>query len=267
MAQVTISGLPELRATLAQFSDRRFAATIATALTRAAVLSRDDMRQQLGRVFDRPTPYTINSLFIQPAKADRLVSTVKFKDDLAGSGTPATNYLMPQVVGGQRRTKRFEQAMVAAGHMPQGYYAVPGPGATLDAYGNVSRGQIVQILSQLRITMTSGFTRNMPFDPRKQVTAQRRAGGRFFVIKPTGKAGGPPPGVYQREFIGRNVTPVLIFVRRVAYQPRFDFDRMALERAQFHLPAELTRAVDQQIAKLAARAARVASAAAPAVPT
>jgi hypothetical protein len=88
----------------------------------------------------------------------------------------------------------------------------------------MSRGQIIQILSQLRITMVAGHTRNMPLDARKQISAQRKAGGRFFIVRPGGKT---KPGIYQREFMGRSVTPVAIFVRRTTYRAKFRFYEVA----------------------------------------
>ncbi len=197
----------------------RFA--VALGLTRTAVAVKDAELAELKRSIDRPTPYTLKSLYLTKATPAKLEAKVWLKDDLAGSGTPATKYLLPQIEGGARSVKRFEKALQLAGHMPAGYQCVPARGAILDSYGNPSRGQIIQILSQLRITLTAGYTRNMSFDARKQIAAQRRAGGRYFVIK-TSK-GGKSPGVYQREFMGRNVTAVYLFKRATSYRQRFDF--------------------------------------------
>jgi hypothetical protein len=239
-----------LRQRLGGFSDRRFNATLATALSRSAVQVRDTIRRNMPRMLDRPTPWTINSLFAKPATAARLQAEVNFKDDRAttNGGTPATYYLLPQVEGGPRRAKRLEVALRAVGALPPGYFAVPAAGAKLDAYGNVTRGQIVQILSQLRIQLVAGSNRNMSFDARGQIAAQRRAGGRFFLRRP-GQGDGQP-GIYQRELIGRNVTPVFVFVRSVRYRRRFDFYGMSSSLAQKVLPAQLERAIGESFARL-----------------
>ena len=244
---VNITGLDQVMARLQGMSQRRLNAAAATALTRTAVKVRDGVRATLPQVFDRPTPYTLNSLYLRPATAQRLQAEVGFKDDspLAAS-TPATKYLRANVEGGPRRLKRLEVALNAIGALPAGWQVVPGQGARLDAFGNVSRGQVIQVLSQLRITMVAGFTRNMSFDARKQIGAQRRAGGRFFVVKPGGKA---TPGIYQREFIGRNVAPVFVFVKATAYRRRFDFDGIATAIAQREAPAEFDRALAEQAAR------------------
>lgn len=246
---VDIKGLDEVsRGITERFSARRLNAAAATALTYTAKDAEAEVRRHLRSDFDRPTPYTLNSLFVRPARADKLFAEVLFKDDTAGSGTPATKYLMPQVEGGRRREKRFEVALRLAGHLPAGWVVVPGQGARLDAFGNVSKGQIIQVLSQLRITLTAGFTRNLSFDARSAIRAQRKAGGRFFVVKP----GAPiEPGVYQREFLGRNITPVFIFVRSATYRPRLDFYGIVNKVAAERLPVHLMRAIEDHAARIA----------------
>jgi hypothetical protein len=71
-------------------------------------------------------------------------------------GTPASKFLAPEIYGGQRGQKRSERALTryappdvkrAMGN--RGYW-VPGPGLTLNAYGNVSGSTMVQILSDLK---------------------------------------------------------------------------------------------------------------------
>jgi hypothetical protein len=243
-----------LQAVLAEFSQRRFNAALATALSRTAVQVRDEIRRTMPQFLDRPTRWTLNSLFAKPATAARLQAEVNFKDDRAttGGGTPATYYLLPNVEGGPRRAKRLEVALRAIGALPPGHFAVPAAGARLDAYGNVSRGQIVQILSQLRIQLVAGSNRNMSFDARKQIAAQRRAGGRFFVVRPG--EGRQAPGVYQREFLGRNAAPVFIFVRSLTYRRRFRFYDLAEALGRKALPDQVDRAIEQSWARL--RAAR-----------
>jgi hypothetical protein len=259
---IQITGLTELRKSLAEFSDRRFAATIATALTRTAVEVRREVQAEAQRSLDKPTPYTLRQLRYVGATADRLAAAVGFNvaaiqdqagrvlryQDLGPGSTPADRYLTPNIQGGGRSLKRMERALQAAGALPAGWYAVPGDGAPRDAYGNVSRGLVVQVLSQLRTQMVAGSSRNMSFDARRQITAQRKAGGRFFVIPPGGRV---QPGVYQREFIGRGVTPIFVFVRSVAYRQRFDFYGVARRHADRVLPQQIRRAVGEQIARLA----------------
>lgn len=215
------------------------------ALNRTARDVKDELRTEMKRVFDRPTNYTLNSLYTKRATRASLQAHVWVKDDRATSnaGTPATNYILPHVEGGARRIKRFEKSLQITGHMPKGWFAVPGQGARLDAHGNISTGQIIQILSQLKVTLVSGFTRNMA-DGAKGAAAQRKAGGRFFAMKPGGKA---LPGIYQREFMGNNITPVLIFVPRATYKKTFPFEakskQVVDDRFDRNFSAALTEAL------------------------
>jgi hypothetical protein len=259
------SNIAQVRAQVAQFSDRRFNAAMATALTRTAVQVRAGVQAELPRVLDRPTPYTLRQLRYVGASANNLAAAVGFNvvrvsdqrgstigfRDMESDWTPAGKYLQPNIDGGTRRLKRLEKTLEYFGALPSGWFVVPGQGANLDAYGNVSRGQVIQVLSQLRMRILSGFDREMSFDPRKQITAQRKAGGRFFVIPP-GK-GKQQPGIYQREFNGRNITPVFIFVRGATYRRRFDFDGLAKRLADQTLPGEVQRAVNESLARLSAR--------------
>lgn len=257
------TNVADVRRQLAEFSDRRFNAALATALTRTAVQVRTEVLASMPRLLDRPTPYTLRQLRYVGATADRLAAAVGFGvasvtdqrgapigyRDLGPGETPAGKYLQPQIEGGSRRLKRLEVALKAIGALPAGWFSVPGQGASIDAYGGVSRGQIVQVLSQLRVQLVAGSQRNLAAGARG-IAAQRKAGGRFFVIRP-GEGRGQP-GIYQREFIGRNVTPVFIFVKSVAYSKRFDFDRIAGGLAEQNLPVQIQRSLAEQLERLRA---------------
>lgn len=261
---IQITGLAELRKSLAQFSDRRFAAAIATAMTRTAVEVRREVQAEAQRTLDSPTSYTMRQLRYVGATADRLAAAVGFNvvgiqdaagktlryQDLGPGSTPADRYLTPNIRGGGRVLKRMEVALQAAGALPKGWYAVPGQGAPLDSHGNVSRGLVVQVLSQLRVQMVAGSSRNMSSDARSKISAQRKAGGRFFVVPPGGRI---QPGIYQREFLGKHIVPMFIFVRGVSYRPRFDFYGVAKRYADSVLPQQVRRAIGEHIARMSAK--------------
>ncbi len=120
----------------------------AYALTQTAKDSQTRVQREMRSVFDNPTPYTLAGLFVKPATKARLTSTMKFKDESA-KGVPADRYITVQVEGGARRTKGFEELLIRSGVMPPGFYAVPTRAARLDSYGNVPRGTLNAILSQL----------------------------------------------------------------------------------------------------------------------
>jgi hypothetical protein len=223
----------------------RFATAVA--LTRTAqdvkIAEVDTMR----RVFDRPTPWTLNSVFVKPATKAELSAVVWLKD-VATDGTPATKYLAPEIEGGGRNLKGFERLLMRKGLLPTGWMAVPGAGAKLDAYGNMSRGQIVQIISALQAFGEVGFNAN-----RTKGSRQRR-GSRlpeYFVGRPGG--GRLPMGVWQRISFahGSAVRPVLIFVRGPRYKARFDFFGVGRQIARTNFIGHLRRAIAE--AKATAR--------------
>lgn len=266
MITIKIDGIEAVKEKLKGFSDRRFNAAMATALTRTAVATHAAARAALDSSIERPTPYTRRALKYVPAKADNLAamvgfdieritdmdgrSNVRYVQTLAGE-LPSSRYLQYQVSGGTRKLKRFELALQANRAMPKGWVAVPGAGARLDAYGNMSRGQIAQIIAQLGTELLSGYL-NTPKSVRAKISGQRRAGGQFIAVLPGSKSK-LKPGIYQRELVGSNLTPVLMFMRKAQYQPRYDFDGVVRRTASALLPAEVQRAIAEQAARLRAR--------------
>lgn len=267
---VDVIEIQQLRAAFAGFSDRRFAAAMATALSRTAVAVRQAEEHEILDVFDRPTPYTQRAIYSQPATAQNLEARVGVKDGyFAASGRAPVSYLRWQIGGGLRTQTGFERALVRGGAMDGGDRAVPGRFARLDAYGNMSRGQMAQILSQLRIADTqAGSTRNLPrlaFDDnarerrRKQGSIRRayqRAGGEFVAF-PYGR-GKLRPGIYQiraTAFGRADPKPVVVFVGKAQYEAgRFDFFHAGDLAARRTLGPEVDRALADHTQRVLAKA-------------
>ena len=130
------------------------------AVNRTAKLVKQAEIDKMRAVFDRPTPYTLNSLYVKPGTKANPSAYVWLKYDTF-KGTPAEKYLLPQIDGGSRSHKRFERALQGVGAMPTGYYCIPGKFAQMDNYGNWSRGQIIKILSYFRAFPERGYRANM----------------------------------------------------------------------------------------------------------
>lgn len=237
----------------------------AVALTRTAQRIKEAEVAALPRVFDRPTPYTMNSLYTKAATKRQLEAEVWFKDRRATSkGTPATAYLIPNVHGGDRSRKRMEVALQRVGLLPAGMIAVPGEGATLDAYGNMSRGQIVQILSWLQAFGEQGYRANSTASTRARIAKgsvkrgvrgteyfASRGPGHWFGARgwKQGRAQHLPAGVYRRTKFGfgQSIKPVLMFVRAPVYRPRFDFYGIADRVFARHYRREFRVAFDESM--------------------
>lgn len=274
-----VQDLPQLQEALREMSQRRLNAGVATGLTRTAVQVRDAQRAAMTQVFDRPTPYTLNSLWLQPAtgsmsaagrvelpalpgknaffgrrgQAGYLEAQVYIKDQGNNQGAAIDHYLRPQIESGTRDAKGLEKTLYRAGVLPAGWRVVPGQSARLDAYGNVSRGQITEVLSQLRIQIVAGSSRSMSFEPKAMRRAVKRAGGRYFLV-PLNRGYKLPPGIYQREYFVRAIGCIFLFVRKATYRQRFDFFGIAQRVAAANLKANVSAAVAEQLQRLEAQA-------------
>jgi hypothetical protein len=194
----------------------------AYALTKTAQDIKADEVETMKNVFDRPTRFTLNSLFVKPATKRDLVAEVYFKE---GFGSiPAWRYLGPQVEGGARQHKAHEKRLIRAGHMKPDEFAVPGSGAKLDASGNMTGATIERILSQVQAAGGSGYQANATDSRRSK--AKRKKAGNYFVLRPelAGPAGrNVAPGVYYRAPGATAMVPVIMFVKRPTYKKRFPF--------------------------------------------
>lgn len=191
----------------------------ATALTRTAKAAQSAVVQQMSQVFDAPTPYTLNSTYVEPASVAKPVARVAVKN-MAGGATAPEHYLLPEVEGGARRVKRFESALRYAGVLGAGKYAVAGRDAPRDAYGNLQRADISGALGALAARGDGRRTR-------------ARRGVSYFIA---GRL-----GVFKRQ--GKSVTGILIFVSRPpAYTKRLDFEAIARDAVQERFADEFAAA-------------------------
>ena len=233
-------------AVVARFRDnpRQMRYATAVALTHTAQDVKVAQVAEMERVFDRPTRFTLNSVFMRPATKANLVAIVWLKD-FAGKGTPAEKYLAAQIEGGPRKLKGFERLLLRSGLLPTGYSAVPGSAAKLDSYGNMSAGQIVQILSALKAFGEQGFAAN------RTDASKKRRGKKlpmFFVGRPGG--GRLPRGVWQRFTFahGSAIKPVLIFVRGPRYRPIYRFHEVSARTVTAVFPGHMERAAVEAMA-------------------
>ena len=208
--------------------ERQYQFALARALTATARHGQAAARRGMENSFDRPTRFTLNSTFVRPARRDTPVAEVAFRD-FAGKGTPAFRYLRPQIHGGQRSLKRFERALQAVGALPSGMMTAPGWGVRRNRAGNVSQGQIVQILSALRASP----------DP----TQNSRGPGAYFVVR---DGSGVPIALAQRR--GRRVRTVLHIIAPPTYSRRFDFYGIVIREARQRFGAEMSRALAHALA-------------------
>ncbi len=214
----------------------------ALALTRTGQKAMVAEQKEMRDIFSNPTPYTLSGLYLRPATKQNLSVEVKLKD-MASKAIPAAVFLAAQLKGGERKAKRFEKALQSVGALPPGYRIVPGSAAKLDAYGNMSQGQIVQILAFFRAFPEVGYKMNMTAASKARLARgnKRTQGFAYFVGRPGDRL---PLGIYQRvRFAGGTaIKPVMIFTRSAVYQAIFDFEYVAERTVEHEFGAEFARA-------------------------
>lgn len=249
---IDIRDIDRLRKNIAGFSDRRFRATVATALTRTVKAVQGRWTQQLTGEIDRPTNRTVNAVGVTFASADKLEASVFLKDRM--SGTAPDQYLRPLEVGGSRVLKKFEQALLASGAMPAGYFAVPGRSATRDGYGNVSRGQLVAVIRALGEQFSPGYQRVISTSTARKLQAQARHGRKYVAVLPKDAARAHvSPGIYERQADGSRKA-VFLYKNQLAYKKRLRLvDRESVRAIERDLQREGARALAESAARLTAK--------------
>lgn len=185
---------------------------IAKALTDTGKEVATEMEKKTTTIFDRPTRFIQQGFARTMARKGETSIKIFVKDK-------QKPILHPHVYGGKRSVKRFEEHLRNKGLLPSGMYAVTGSGARLNRYGNMTGGQITQILYGLK-----AFPDYRSAALTGSGKRTRRRVSNYFVLPP-GKH--LPPGVWQRK--GREIKPILIFTKTPIYQKRYDFHEIGRE--------------------------------------
>lgn len=199
-------------------------------------------QEEIRSVFDRPTPFIVNSVTVQDEAKASLRATVFFRYP-GGKTTPPEKVLAAEIAGGPRRSKRAEVALRRIGLLPPGYFIVPGkgmPADKVDQYGNVKGSFIVQLLSYFQAFSEVGYRANMTDKRKRQLAKAKKSASGFKTIQgvqyfvsfgrlrslsmASDQHSRLAPGIWSRRGThGSDVQPVLMFVRQPTYAKRFDF--------------------------------------------
>ena len=253
-----ITGSAEMQAAMSNLATDKIPITIAVALTKTAKDIQTAEVAEMARVFDKPTRWTLNSVFVKPATRNNLTAVVWLKDVTAmgaseSKGVPAVKYLWPEIYGGQRNLKRFEKALQYANVLPAGMYGVPGSKARLDPYGNQSSSQIIELLSYFKAMKEQGYLANITARKKAKMKAgtKTRLGVEYFAIKQPGQR--LIPGIYKRIAPGSKksgIKPMTMFVKRPKYNPRFDFHGVGTKVGNVMLPIQFGLAMEDTLERL-----------------
>jgi hypothetical protein len=179
------------------------------ALTGVAKTSILKIYDEMKKVFDKPTPKTLNSLYVKVAPTGEagkdIWVEVRFKDR---SGLPYEKYLSPEIFGGPRGQKGLERKL--APYLKYGFtQMVPTRLAPLDQYGNIKR--------QVASKMVADIVGHQPSSERSP--AKTKGSKVQFSI---GFMSGNRPAIFSNK--GNNMNfPVMIGIKQAKYKARLPF--------------------------------------------
>jgi len=236
----------------------------ATFLTNAATGVQGAIKKQMPVAFDRPTPFTVRSVWVKPAQKSTPKAEVYFPESAANSGKSRREYIRPGTEGASARSqKRSEMLLVKAGVLPSGWVTVPGSYAMrslLDGFGNMKGQYYRQIIRNLQLKTRETRLAKPISAPSMKRAARMGVENEFFAVTPgknnLAKGGGwLPPGVYRRTGKGgRELLQYLKFVRKAAYRPRLEVQRIARADVAAHANAHFSAAWSAVIGRFAAKA-------------
>lgn len=197
------------------------AAAMVTALARDV---NQAVQEEMPKVFDQPTDFTLRGVRSTYATKDEPSALVYIPQSEAQAGKGAREYLRPETQGASARyQKKTEFLLARIGALPPGWVTTPGKGAELNAHGNIGGPVYKQIINVLQIR----YNKPKPVSQRSQKVAKKLGvQALFFAVAPgantLGKNGGwLPPGVW-KHLPGGRITQILKFVRKAAYRKRLD---------------------------------------------
>lgn len=222
MLNVTLKNLPDIQRQMKGF-EKQIPFAMALGLTRTAKAVEADLRQTMERVFDNPKPFTVKSTYTQPARKQQLRSVVGLKDTIR-QGTPAAEYLQPQITGGKRKRKRFEHSGAFKKRLKRGQYLVPGRDARLNKYGNLTKAVIQKVTDDLK---TQDLASSLG----------RLGANRYFWLG--------DKGVFYRQ--GNKLRSLLVAVDSATYRAKFDFTKATSESVKRNYGPEMQRAIREAL--------------------
>jgi hypothetical protein len=129
------------------------------------------------------------------------------------------------------------------GFLKPGQYVMPGQGAELDQYGNLSSGFLAKVLSGAQLYTEEGYKANAT----KSAKSKAKGNGKRFFVMHDSKRGAF--AVAERTEKGRAGLKIVLAVasRAPNYRSRFDFFGLAQRKAATTLPIEFSKAMVQAL--------------------
>lgn len=239
---VRATGFDDLKRRLSNLQKLEVPFAAARAATDVAFMARDAVKQEMKKVFEAPTRWTLGGMVVDKANHKTGKPAVVRFEEFSKGGTPAGYYLQPQMKGGPRPPTPFEQRLILSGVLRPGEFLVPGRFAERDASGNLNLGQIQKIMSDLG---ANEYARKGPNWRNRGV----RRDEHYELIR--GGAGGfygrsvasVPPGIYLRA--GRTLLLIFRIVRQPTYRQILFFEMTVKRTVEREFAAAFRKNLDR----------------------
>lgn len=220
------SNVKDVNAKLSALTLKQIPYATVVSLTKTVKQLEKANQKDMERIFEKPTRWTKGAFRTDPAKLKpyKPMAEIRRKDVKAGSGTNTVpskqHYLEVQERGGVRPPKAFERALRGRGRNAKKYlYATPTSQQRTTAAGNVSQGQIGNMLGELS-----------------------KQGGKFFIPKDNHplmlKSGA---GIYERMARGKVRKRMHLHTKFPSYGANFKFGRRMRSYAKKVFPQVLQK--------------------------
>ena len=218
------------------------------AINNAAKRAQADLKFEMRRVFDRPVPFTQNSIYIKYSSKDDLYARIGLKE-FQGKGNAAADYLLPQIQGGPAYATRFQKSLREFGYLGKNEYARPTQSDFLriNQYGNVTPGQYTQILYGLQAFRDSSafaYKQNAKKKNAPSISAIRTNGSGPFRPKNL------YPGIYldSEKAIKNKESALFWFGRTPSFAGKYNFRKIGSESINKNWDKEFGTALAKAIA-------------------
>lgn len=231
----------DVRASLRDLKGWHVPYATAIALTRTAYNAKELIKQRLPTIFNKPTPWVVNSLYVAKATSKNLVASLEYK--LWASKGTATGKIMEHFVPAgttERHSKRHEVLLRRAGVLKQNEYLAPANKAKLNAYGNLPSSKITKMLSEMKATFdTLQYASN-----RKKSKAKKATATTYFGTR---RSGGLV--IYERVG-GKRIKPFMVGIGKPSYEPIFDMEGLTIYAYDRTFEYNLQAAITQVLSKV-----------------
>lgn len=221
---IQVTGLDAVRAQLGNAARQaNYAASVA--LTSTAYAINDRLKRDMAATFKGgATAYTQRAFRVTKADKINLTAQVALRTDTIGAALAYDKALAHLFTGGPRKFKKLEGWLRARKLMPAGLTVAPGAGMPLDAYGNMRRNVLTEMLGVIATQRT-----NLRVYRKTGAGKAQKAVG-YFVVLP-GAKGGKHPGIYKRIETGKTsaIQAMVLYVDPANYRKFIDLDKLGRE--------------------------------------